>query len=372
MFSRSDNSIVAKWWWSVDKWSLVSLFAIMAIGIFLNFSASPAVAERIGMADHYGLLKKQMLFLPLAICCMLFISFQNERMVRRYALIIFVAALILTMLTLTVGTDASKGAKRWIYILGFSLQPSEFLKPTFCVLSAYILADGKQLMQRGGIIISAALLIVIDFLLILQPDIGMMFTISMIWAAQVFIAGIPIAAVSLLTIIGILVTIALYFLFPHFQFRIDSFFDSGVGDNYQINQAIDAFRSGGFFGIGPGEGKIKIRIPDAHTDFIMAVAGEEFGFIFCMLIILLFAFIVFRGFSLALKENKLFCLLAVAGLLVQFGFQAIVNMSSSLHLIPTKGMTLPFISHGGSSLVSIALGMGFVLALTKRQNLNGE
>ncbi len=380
MFSRNDNSALAKWWWSVDKWSLAILLSIMAIGIFLNFSASPAVARRLGMADHYGLLKKQLMFLPLALSLMLAMSFQSERMVRRWALIGFMAALVMTVMTLTVGTDASKGAKRWINLFGFSIQPSEFLKPTFCVLSAYILAEGKQLIQsenklikqNAGIILSGMLLAFVNILLILQPDIGMMLTMSAIWAAQVFLAGISWALIIALFVLGIFGIIGLYFTVPHFRFRIDSFFDSSVGDNYQISQALSAFHSGGLFGIGPGEGKVKIHIPDAHTDFIMAVAGEEFGFVFCMLIVFLFAFVVLRGFSLALKESKLFYLFAVTGLLVQFGFQAIINMSSSLNIIPTKGMTLPFISNGGSSLISVALGMGFVLALTRRQNLGGS
>lgn len=379
MFTRNDNSVIAKWWWSVDKWSLAILFVIMIIGIFLNCSASPAVAERVGK-EPYAYLKKQLLFLPAALSLMMIVSFQSERMIRRWALIGFIVALVMTFMTLVNGADAVKGAKRWIYLFGMSIQPSEFLKPTFCILSAYIMSESKQLIQtnnkflkqNSGVLISGTILAIIDILLLLQPDIGMTFTISFMWLAQAIVAGISALLFVMLAIGGILFLILLYFTFPHFRFRIDSFFDTSVGDNYQISQALSAFNSGGIFGIGPGEGKVKAHIPDAHTDFIMAVAGEEFGFIFCMLIILLFAFIVLRGFLLASKESKMFCLLAVSGLLVLFGFQAIINMSSSLNIIPTKGMTLPFISYGGSSLISIALEMGFVLALTRRQNLSGE
>jgi len=379
MFSRNDNSLIAKWWWSVDKVSLLILFIIMAIGVFLNFSVSPAVAARVGKAP-YAYLIKQMVFLPAAISLMLFISFQSERAVRRWALVVFTLFFVMTIMTLSMGTETVKGAKRWLYLCGLSIQPSEFLKPSFCVLSAYVLSEGRKLFQssnnifkrNSGIILSGTILAFVSAVLLMQPDIGMTFTMFVIWGTQVFLAGISWLLIAALAVAGIALVVALYFTVPHFQFRIDSFFDSSVGDKYQITQALSAFHSGGIFGIGPGEGKVKAHIPDAHTDFIMAVAGEEFGFVFCLFIIVLFAFIVLRGFSLALKENKLFCMLAVTGLLVQFGFQAIVNMSSSLNIIPTKGMTLPFVSYGGSSLISIALGMGFVLALTKRQNLNGE
>lgn len=370
-FSRTDNSIIAQWWWTVDKWMLGAIFAIIAIGIILNFSASPAIAERIGASDNYFFIKRQLLFLPIAIATMLFLSFQSPRMIRRIALVLFLLMLCLSFLTLFVG-DETKGAKRWINLIGFSIQPSEFLKPTFAVLSAWLIASGKKAETKNGIIASLIIMIVIALILLKQPDIGMTFTVAVIWSVQFFMAGVSWILVAALMAIGIALAILFYFTIPHFQTRIDSFISPEAGDSYQINKALEAFRSGGLFGKGPGEGEVKSIIPDAHTDFIMAVAGEEFGFFLCMLIVTLFAFIIFRGFSLALKENSFFALLAIAALLVQFGLQAIINISSTLDMMPTKGMTLPFISHGGSSLVSIALGIGMVLALTRKNSGNGE
>ncbi len=371
VFSRTDNSVLGQWWWTVDKWMLGAVFAIIGIGIILNFSASPAIAERIGASDSYFFIKRQLFFLPIAVATMLFLSFQSPRMIRRIALVLFLVMLVLTFMTLFFGNEI-KGAKRWINLFGFSIQPSEFLKPTFAVLSAWLIASGKKADTPNGLIASAIMLMLVAGILLKQPDMGMTFTVAIIWSVQFFMSGVSWILVAGLFISGILLGVLFYFTIPHFQGRIDAFITPETGDSYQINKALEAFRSGGLFGKGPGEGEVKSNIPDAHTDFIMAVAGEEFGFFLCMLIVALFAFIIFRGFSLALKENSLFALLAITGLLVQFGLQAIINISSTLHLMPTKGMTLPFISHGGSSLVSIALGIGMVLALTRKHSGNGE
>lgn len=371
MFSRSDTSLVARWWWSVDKWTLGAILFIISIGILLNFSVSPAITSRIGLTDQYGLLKKQLVFVPAALAGLFFMSFQSSRMVRRWALIIFSAALILSVMTLFTG-DGTKGANRWISIFGHTLQPSEFLKPSFAVLSAWLLAESKSLGDKTSKLSSAALAALIAFILFLQPDIGMLATVMAIWGSQIVMAGLPLLLIVGLAVAAVGFFVILYFTMPHFQFRVDSFLDPEAGDKYQISSAIKAFQNGGLFGIGPGEGKVKMQIPDPHTDFIMAVAGEEFGFVLCMVIISLFAFVILRGFLSAAKENNMFSLLAVMGLWVQFAFQAAVNMMSSLHLMPTKGMTLPFISHGGSSLISLALGMGFILALTKKRGFNGD
>ncbi|MBR7158913.1 MAG: cell division protein FtsW [Alphaproteobacteria bacterium] len=370
-FSRTDNSILAQWWWTVDKWMLGAIFAIIGIGIILNFSASPAIAERIGASDSYFFIKRQLFFLPIAVATMLFLSFQSPRMIRRIALALFLLMLILSFMTLFIG-DETKGAKRWISLFGFSIQPSEFLKPTFAVLSAWVIASGKKAGTKNGMIASLILMMVIALILLKQPDVGMTFTVATIWSVQFFMSGVSWILVAALFFAAVLLGIMFYFTMPHFQNRIDTFLSPETGDSYQINKALEAFRSGGMFGKGPGEGEVKSIIPDAHTDFIMAVAGEEFGFFLCMIIVTLFAFVIFRGFSLAIKENSLFALLAIAGLLVQFGLQAIINISSTLNLMPTKGMTLPFISHGGSSLVSIALGVGMVLALARKHSNSGE
>ena len=366
LFARSDTSVVARWWWSVDKTMLWSIITVIAIGILLNFSASPVVAPRMGFVDNYALLKKQLTWLPLSFILMIVMAFQTPKTVRRIALLVLLGSFVLTVATLFIG-ESIKGSQRWISIFGFSCQPSEFLKPSFAVISAWLLAMGCKTSNNRYTFVSMGLLASIIILLLMQPDMGMTFTIMVIWAAEFFLAGISLFVVLIIAAAIIVFGVASYFFVPHFQFRINNFLNPESSDTYQVDKAEKAFSSGGLFGIGPGEGVVKSSIPDAHTDFIMAVAGEEFGFFLCMLIVVLFALIIFRGFAVAMKENDLFPLIAVAGLLIQFGWQAVINMSSTLHLIPTKGMTLPFISYGGSSLISIGFAMGMVLALTRKR-----
>lgn len=365
-FNRSDTSILARWWWSVDKVMLGAIVAVIVIGILLNFSASPVMAPRMGFSDNYALLKKQLTWLPVSFALMIIMAFQTPKAVRRIALLALLAAFVMTGATLFIG-ESIKGSQRWISIFGFSCQPSEFLKPSFAIISAWLLAMGRKTSNNRYTFVSMGLLVSIMMLLLMQPDMGMTFTMVVIWGAQFFLAGISLLIVLIIVAAVVVFGVASYFFVPHFQFRINNFLNPENSDTYQVDKAERAFSSGGLFGTGPGEGIVKSSIPDAHTDFIMAVAGEEFGFFLCMLIIVLFALIIFRGFAMAMKENDLFSLIAVAGLLIQFGWQAIINMSSTLHLIPTKGMTLPFISYGGSSLVSIGFAMGMVLALTRRR-----
>ena len=365
-FARSDTSIIARWWWSVDKVMLGAIAAVIVIGILLNFSASPVMAPRIGLSDNYALLKKQLMWLPISFLLMIVMAFQAPKTVRRIALLVLFGAFVLTIATLFIG-ESTKGSQRWISLFGFSCQPSEFLKPSFAIISAWLLAMGRKTSNNRYTLVSMGLLVSIMMILLMQPDMGMTFTIVVIWAAQFFLAGISLFVVLIILAAVLVFGIASYFFVPHFQFRINNFLNPEDGATYQVDKAERAFSSGGLFGTGPGEGVVKSSIPDAHTDFIMAVAGEEFGFLLCMLIIVLFALIIFRGFAMAMKENDLFSLIAVAGLLIQFGWQAVINMSSTFHLIPTKGMTLPFISYGGSSLVSIGFAMGMVLALTRKR-----
>jgi cell division protein FtsW len=364
--TRTDISTVGRWWWTVDKWMLTATVLLVAIGILLNLAAGPPAAGRIG-ADAFHFVRKQMAFLPLALMVMFGISLLAPIQIRRFAVIGFGISLVLTLATLVLGADIN-GAKRWLSLGSISLgQPSEFLKPFFAVVSAWMFAEHKLREDFPGNIIAMGLLLCVMALLLSQPDIGMTLVVSAVWSAQFFIAGLPIFYVILIVVVGLGAVVGAYFVFPHVASRVDRFLDPSIGDTYQVTQAMRAFQQGGLFGRGPGEGRVKESLPDAHTDFIFAVAGEEFGVLLCLVIVALFAFLVIRALSKMTREENLFVLLAVGGLAVQFGLQAMINMASSLHMMPTKGMTLPFISYGGSSLVALGVGMGMLLALTRRR-----
>ncbi len=364
-FARTDKSAVAQWWWSVDRWTLLALIGLVGFGSLLVMAASPSVAERIG-ADHLHFVKRYFAVLPAAMAVMFAVSLQTPRNVRRIAIAGFAVAVALMVATLFIGLEV-KGARRWIELPWFSLQPSEFVKPCFAVLSAWLFAKSRETPSFPGQPIAVGLLLLVLFLLIRQPDFGMSFVISAVWFTQFFLAGLRLAWATAGLGAGGLSLVTAYFTLPHVQSRIDRFFDPASGDSYQIDRSMDAFMNGGLWGRGPGEGTVKDTLPDAHADFVFAVAGEELGLIACLVIVALFAFIVLRGFSRLLQENNLFVVIAATGLFVQFGLQAVINMASALHLMPTKGMTLPFISYGGSSLLALGLGMGMALALTRRR-----
>ncbi|MHA1598591.1 MAG: putative lipid II flippase FtsW [Alphaproteobacteria bacterium] len=362
-FARTDTSLIGRWWWTIDRWTLSAIIAIAAIGAVLTLAASPAVAERIGL-DNYHFVRRQFVFLPLALTLMVGVSLMSVRGIRRLAVIVGGLAFIAMLGTLIVG-DEVKGASRWIRIGGFSLQPSEFVKPAFAVIVAWMFAESRAQEKFPGNAIATGMFIVIAGVLLLQPDVGMTAVVAAVWAVEFFLAGLPLLLVAALAILFMGGIVGAYFSFGHVQARIDRFLDPSAGEGYQVTRALEAFRNGGLFGRGPGEGRVKEVLPDAHADFIFAVAGEEFGLIVCLIIVALFAFVVLRGFSRALREENLFQLLAVAGLLVQFGLQVIINIASTVNMIPPKGMTLPFISYGGSSTLSLAIAMGMMLALTR-------
>lgn len=364
--TRLDTSTVGRWWWTVDKWMLAATALLIGIGIMLNLAAGPPAAERIGAGTFY-FVRKQMAFLPLALLVMFAISLLAPVNVRRFAAIGFLVTGLMTLLTLVIG-DEINGARRWLSIgpMHFG-QPSEFVKPFFAVVSAWMFAEHKMREDFPGNVIAVGMLAAVVLVLLNQPDIGMTLVVSAVWCAQFFIAGLPIFWVILIVILGLVSAVGAYFTFDHVASRVDRFLDPSSGDTYQVTQAMRAFQQGGLFGRGPGEGRVKEALPDAHTDFIFAVAGEEFGVFLCLVIVALFAFIVIRALTKAMKEENLFVLLAVGGLAVQFGLQAMINMASSLHMMPTKGMTLPFISYGGSSLVALGVATGMILALTRRR-----
>ncbi len=368
VLARSDKSILGRWWWTVDRWTLAALVVLIGFGILLIQAASPAVAVK-DKLDNFYFVERHLIMLVPAVLIIFGISLLQPRTVRWLAACLLPIFMLLLVATLFWGVEI-KGATRWLHAPGISVQPSEFVKPLFAVTAAWLFS--RQCERRGfpALSVNIILYMMIVICLLMQPDIGMTFLVSAMWFGQFFLAGLPLALVGLCMGAGIGGLFLAYYTFPHFTSRVDKFLTHG-GDTYQVDRALDAFTNGGLFGTGPGEGTVKMSIPDAHADFVFAVAGEELGLIWCLIIVALFAFIVLRGFWRLQHENNLFIVLAVSGLLIEFGLQAIINMASTLHLMPAKGMTLPFISYGGSSLWSLALGMGMLLALTrKRYGLN--
>jgi len=363
--ARTDTSLVGRWWWTIDRWTLAALAAIVAIGALLTLAASPPVAERLGF-DAFHFARRQFAFLGVAAVIIFATSFLSHRGVRRLGPICFAVAMTLTAATLFIGPEI-KGATRWLQYRSLSLQPSEFIKPAFAILAAWLFSVQRLDGRFPGYAVSTALFLVVAGLLLLQPDVGMTMVVAAIWSAQLFIAGLPLLLVIAIGFLFLGASVGVYFAFAHVQARVDRFLDPAAGEGYQVGRALEAFYNGGWAGRGPGEGRVKEVLPDAHADFIFAVAGEEFGLILCLVLVALFTFVVLRGFSRVLKDNDLFRLLAVSGLLVQFAIQAIINMASNINLMPPKGMTLPFVSYGGSSTLALALGMGMVLALTRER-----
>jgi cell division protein FtsW len=364
-FARTDTSVMASWWWSLDRWSLAAIGALMAFGVLLTLAASPAVAERIGY-DSYYFVKRHMVYLLPAAGAVIACSLIEPRGVRRLALGLFVLSLALMVLTLLIGPEI-KGAHRWLTLGGISLQPSELMKPAFAVVIAWMLSTAKSEEGFPGLIIAFGIYGLVILLLVLQPDMGMSALVTVMFFAQFFIAGMPLYVLGIGGGLAVGGGLLAYKYLPHVTSRVDRFLDPATGDSYQVSTGLEAFKNGGLFGRGPGEGTVKEVLPDAHSDFIFAVAGEELGLLACLIIVLLFAFIVLRGIARSLESQNLFVLLSVTGLVTQFGLQAVIHMASTLSLMPTKGMTLPFISYGGSSLIGIAITMGMVLALTRKR-----
>jgi cell division protein FtsW len=363
-FDRTDTGVLGRWWWTIDRLNLSALILLIAVGSILVTAGSPPVAKRLNLNEFY-FVNRHHFFLAIGLAVMLVVSFFPPTLVRRVAVLGFFASLALLVLVPFFG-EQTKGAHRWINLLGVSVQPSEFMKPCFAIVMAWICAENQRRVDFPGYRLAIGLYGLVAFLLIIQPDFGMTLTVSFMWGVQLFLAGLPMVWIVLLGICGIVGVFSAYYFLPHVAKRINTFLDPASGDNYQTNRSLEAFSNGGIMGRGPGEGSVKQFLPDSHTDFIFAVAGEELGVIFCLMVLGLFAFIVLRGLTRVWKDNDLFNILAVAGVLAQFGIQSVINMGVAVNMFPAKGMTLPFLSYGGSSVVAIAMGMGFMLALTRR------
>ncbi|MGI4954126.1 MAG: FtsW/RodA/SpoVE family cell cycle protein [Janthinobacterium lividum] len=363
--SRADTSILGRWWWTIDRWTLFAVTALIGFGYIMMLAASPAVAERIHQSRDI-FIAKQVVFLVLAGTVVVAVSLLSPRGVRRLALAGCLAAIVLTAATMVMGVEI-KGARRWISVPGMTVQPSEFLKPCFAVVTAWLLSEGARARRFPGRAVALGVFLVIALLLKSQPDMGMLAVVGAVFFVQLFVGGLNLVLVGgAAGLLGV-AAFGAYSFFPHVRSRVTRFLDPAAGDNFQVNMSLEAFGNGGFLGRGPGEGRVKDLLPDAHADFVFAVMGEEFGMVICLLVLGLFGFIVLRGLVRLLAEQDLFIVLAATGLVTSFGLQSFVNMASTLHLIPTKGMTLPFVSYGGSSVLAVALGVGMLLALTRRR-----
>ena len=369
VFSRTDKTLLGRWWWTVDRGLLAILFIIITFGVVLVVAASPPVALRIGL-DQYHFVIRHLIVLCPSCLIMLGLSLLDTKQIWRIAAVILAGSFIALIYVLGFGLEI-KGAQRWIHLPGFSLQPSEFAKPAFIVVAAWFIALQKDKPEFKGTKVAAAIYGVLASLLVLQPDMGMTFVITFCFITMIFLAGLPFRVIFLLLIFAVGAATLAYFSLSHVQSRVDRFLNPESGDTYQIEKSLESFRQGGIFGTGPGQGTVKLSIPDAHADFIFSVAGEELGLFFVLILIGLYGYVLLRGFNRIIDSENMFVILAVGGLLTMFGIQALIHMGSALHLLPTKGMTLPFISYGGSSLLSTSVAMGMVLALTRRQSRSG-
>ena len=364
LFDRRFLNFFKKWWLDIDKINFFLIIGILVFGLLMIASASPAIAKRIDVSKFF-FLKKQMAFALVAIVFLVVISFLDNERIRLLAIVGLSVSIICLILVLFRGVEI-KGARRWVSLFGFTLQPSEFAKTFFVVLNAFLLQrlSAKQWYIKYGS--STGLFLLIACLLLLQPDFGMTLTFTALWAVQLFLYGLPMPLIATLAFFAIAGGIGAYLTFPHVEDRINRFLDSGE-KNYQVERSLDAFVNGSFLGNGPGNGVVKKFIPDAHTDFIFAVVGEEFGIISCIVLLVIFAYLITRIVKRALDEENKFVYLALCGLMTQFAMQVIVNIGVSLSLLPTKGMTLPFISYGGSSMISMSICFGLILAFTKKK-----
>ncbi len=361
---RRGEPILPKWWRTIDKWTMSCVLILFVIGLLLGLASSPPLAGRNGF-DPFHYVERQALFGGLALIAMLMTSMMSPTLVRRLAVLGFLVSFVALAFLPIFGTDFGKGAVRW-YSLGFaSLQPSEFLKPGFVIVAAWLFAAAQQINGPPGRLWSFALCMAIVGMLVMQPDFGQACLVLFGWGVMYFVAGAP-----MLLLVGMAGAVALGGMFAysnseHFARRIDGFLNQEVDPTTQLGYATNAIREGGLFGVGVGEGQVKWSLPDAHTDFIIAVAAEEYGLILVLIIIALYSLIVVRSLMRLMRERDMFIRLAGTGLACMFGVQAMINMGVAVRLLPAKGMTLPFVSYGGSSLIAGGIAVGMLLAFTR-------
>ena len=360
----SGDPVLPRWWRTIDKWTMSCILILFGIGLLLGLASSPPLAAKNGLEPFYYV-TRQAVFGGMAMIIMFVMSMMSPTMVRRLAVLGFLAAFAALAMLPVLGTDFGKGAVRW-YSLGFaSLQPSEFLKPGFIVMAAWLLAASQQIGGPPGKSYSFILTAVIVLMLAMQPDFGQAALILFAWGVMYFVAGAPMLILCILAGLVVFAGTVAYSNSEHFARRIDGFLSPDVDPTTQLGYATNAIREGGFFGVGVGEGQVKWSLPDAHTDFIIAVAAEEYGLICVLVIIALYTVIVVRSLLRLMKERDPFIRLAGTGLACAFGVQAMINMGVAVRLLPAKGMTLPFVSYGGSSLIAGGIAVGMLLAFTR-------
>ncbi len=362
--------ILSRWWRTVDHVSILAVIALFSVGILLSLASSPSLAERKDLTQFY-FVYRHIVFGAIALTVMLCISMLSPRAVRRLAVFGFAISFVALMLLPILGTDFHKGAVRWFNLRVLTVQPSEFLKPGFVVLTAWLMAGSFERRGPPGFLLSFLMAVVIAVMLALQPDFGQAALVVGTWGVMYFVAGAPILLIVGLAGLVVVGGIAAYQSSDHFARRIDSYLSTEIDPTTQLGHAASAFREGGIFGVGIGEGEIKRTLPDAYTDFIIAVAAEEYGIVLCFLVIALFLVIIIRALWALQKERDRFISLAGTGLAVIFALQALINLGVAVRLLPAKGMTLPFVSYGGSSLVASGITLGMLLALSRRRPQNG-
>ncbi|MDR1289439.1 MAG: putative lipid II flippase FtsW [Holosporales bacterium] len=361
--------LIKKWFMSIDSISLFVVAGIISIGTWVSIASTPSVAMKLGLPPFH-FVKQHMVVLLISIVIMIFVSFLQINHIKKLSVAGYFGCLILVILALVIGSEI-KGARRWLNLFGFSMQPSEFFKPILAVTNAWLITEQYRDRKFPGIMLSGISVSLIIPFLLLQPDIGMTVIIFSSWIGQLFISGLSTIMLICFLLSAIGALFGLYFTVPHFADRIDRFITNGGedADLYQVQKSLEAFRSGGMFGKGPGEGVIKTMVPDSHSDFVFSVIAEEYGFIVCVVIIALFVILIIRSMMRATTSSSIFSVCATFGIVFQMGLQMLINTATSLNLIPTKGMTMPFISYGGSSFLSSAISVGILLAITKRQSI---
>jgi cell division protein FtsW len=359
---KNQNNIIKNWWRAVDQQAVIAYSILIIFSCMLVTTTSGAVAEKIGLVSNY-FSSRQVLYLLCGVVLVLIFSSLDRLWIKRIGIIGFIFNIIMLIVVKFYGYEI-KGAIRWVRVFGFSYQPSEFLKPFFIIVTGWLLSL-RDKDNFPSFRVCIVLYAIVAALLLTQPDVGMLILITAVFAAQMFVAGMPIIWIIMAKLFLIAGLIGAYFVLPHVTARINNFLNPETNENYQVSKSLLAFEEGGFYGRGPGEGWVKQHLPDSHTDFIFAAAGEEFGAIICAMIIGVFAFIVLSSLIRIRKEQDKFAQFAAIGLIVQFGLQATINIGVTLNLLPTKGMTMPFISYGGSSTLAISVVVGTILCLTK-------
>ena len=365
-FSRTDRSRLGVWWWTTDHLLLGATAILIVLGVMLSFGNSPAAAARMNVADPFHFAIRQCVFGLGAAGIVLGVSMLPPKGVKRAAVIIYLAAIAI-MIALPLLGHHAKGATRWLEFGGFSLQPSEFMKPALMIVASWMFAEAQKGEGVPGVTIAFVLYGVAVGLLLLQPDVGQTVLITIAFGAAFFMAGVPVAWIIGLGATALAGLGSLYFVFGHVAERVHKFLSPEAADTQQIDRAQAAIAAGGLFGRGPGEGILKRQIPDVHTDFAYSGAAEEYGLLFSLLLIFLLGFIVIRGLHKSMKLSDPFEQVSAAALFVLVGQQAFINVAVNLKMIPTKGMTLPFISYGGSSMLAMGLTLGMALALTRKR-----